>query len=185
MYALKYKSGPFGLMSDRDRLLHSDGLLVKIHTITGWVIPGGILTDVLVDQFQKKLFESYPTVNPDEVEYAFRTYGTQIKDWGKEMNLSLIDQVMIPYLDKRFEVSKIEDQEKSKTMLNEPKQEVTDDEMIELWNLNAALVQKGGYYVDLIPSYPSLYDWADKNGNVSVTKEEKIEMVEAGYPRKA
>jgi hypothetical protein len=178
MYALKYKSTPFGALSETQRLAHSDGLLVKINAITGWVIPGGTLTDVLVDQFNKKFFESYPTVNPDEIEYAFRSSGTTIKDWGREMNLSLIDQVMIPYMEKRFELSKIEDQEKTKLMLQSAPIETTDEDFIYLWNSTAALVIKGFYPVDLIPSKPSLYDWMEKNGNLDVSKNDKVKFWE-------
>lgn len=178
MFALKYKSTPFGLLSDLDRMDQSDALLVKINTITGWVIPSGHLTDVLVDQFNKKFFESYPTVNPDEVEYAFRSAGTTVKDWGREMNLSLIDQVMIPYMEKRFEVSKIEDQEKTKLMLNSTATETTDEDMIYLWESTAQLVMKAGYPVDLVPSKPSLYDWAEKNGNIDITPEKKRDFFE-------
>jgi len=37
----------------------------------------------------------------DEIEYAFRQSGTTVRDWGKAMNLSLIDEVLIPYLGER------------------------------------------------------------------------------------
>jgi len=178
MFALKYKSTPFGILSEQQRMVYSDSLLVKINMITGWVIPGGDLTDVLVDQFNKKFFESYPTVNPDEVEYAFRSAGTTVKDWGREMNLSLIDQVMIPYMEKRFELSKIEDQEKTKLMLNSPSTETTDEDMIYLWESTAQLVMKGAYPVDLIPSKPSLYDWAEKNGNIEISVDDKKKFFE-------
>lgn len=60
---------------------------------------------ILLDQFVKKLIESYPNVNPEEIEYAFRNYGTTVKDWGKSMNLSLIDEVMMPYLSDRKHLS--------------------------------------------------------------------------------
>lgn len=83
----------------------SKALLMKIHVITGWTIPDSSLLIVLIDQFQKKLVESYPNMNVDEIEWAFRNKGTVVKDWGKAMNLSLIDQVLIPYLDERKTLS--------------------------------------------------------------------------------
>jgi len=42
--------------------------------------------------------ESYPNLNVVEIEYAFRSKATEIKDWGKELNLSLITEVLNAYL---------------------------------------------------------------------------------------
>lgn len=81
-------------------------LLLKIHVITGWTIPTeDELLMILIDQFRKHLLEQYTDLNADEVEYAFRKTGTVTKDWGKAMNLNLIDQVLIQYLDDRYQVS--------------------------------------------------------------------------------
>lgn len=159
-------------MTLNERINWATGLLVKIHVITGWVIPDGDLMDVLVDQFEKKLNESYPSANPDEVEYAFRSYGTVIKDWGKQMNLALIDEVMIPYMEKRFEVSKVEEQNKTKSMQNS-ETEITDQ---DLWEATEIYVNRGNYSVHMIP--PGLYEWADKNGNISATREDKLKFIE-------
>lgn len=89
--------------------MQSKAILVRIHVITGWTLPTDSLLNVLVDQFQKKLIESYPLINSEEIEYAFRNYGTVVKDWGKSMNLSLIDEVLIPYMDERRKASEVEE----------------------------------------------------------------------------
>lgn len=84
-------------------------MLTKIHVITGWTIPESKeLTVILTDQFNKTLVEKYPDLNTEEIEYAFRHYGTQIQDWGKAMNLNLIDSVLQPYLHERFLISEDE-----------------------------------------------------------------------------
>lgn len=70
--------------------------------------------NILVDQFEKKLIEDYNMLNTEEIEYAFRKGGTMIKDWGKEMNLNLIDQVLSPYVDNRLQASANEEKRKSK-----------------------------------------------------------------------
>jgi len=88
-------------MTEQEVLMWGKTLLLKIHVITGWTIPDSDLLVILVDQFQKKLVESYPDMNVDEIEYAFRQSGTTVRDWGKAMNLSLIDEVLIPYLGER------------------------------------------------------------------------------------
>src|SRR5690606_31250336 len=86
---------------------------------------------ILRDQFRQKLLESYPTVNCDEVEYAFRK-NTDVKDWGKKMNLALIDEVMIPYLAERSEASRMEETEAVKLMLpGIPCEEVSDEEIVQ------------------------------------------------------
>lgn len=85
------------------------GLLAKIHVITGWTIPNSPeLLNILTDQFQKNLIEKYGMLNPDEIEYAFRHHGTDVQDWGKAMNLNLIDSVLSPYAHKRFDISEDE-----------------------------------------------------------------------------
>jgi hypothetical protein len=154
-----------------DLIIWVDALLLKIHAITGWTIPEKKILAILVDQFRKKILESYPTCNPDEIEFAFRSEGTKVKDWGKSMNLSLIDEVMIPYLSKRFEISRVEEQKKQQLL--EQKMEMTDE---DLWEQTEALVKKGGYQIDLIP--PSLYEWMDKNGNILFDSKEKMKYVE-------
>lgn len=89
-------------------------LLLKIHVITGWVVPASKLLSILSDQFAKKLAEDYGMLNTEEIEYAFRKSGTTIQDWGKEMNLNLLDQVLLPYLNLRLAASATEEQIKRK-----------------------------------------------------------------------
>lgn len=113
MIQLKYSGPQIGMMRIEDVKHWSMALVLKIHVITGWVIPDSQLMNILVDQFEKKLLEDYGNLNPEEIEYAFRKYGTIIKDWGKAMNLNLIDQVLIEYLDKRLLASAIEEKKKS------------------------------------------------------------------------
>lgn len=99
-------------MNDHELSLWPDALILKVHIITGWMIPTGEKLNILTDQFQKKLIEDYGNLNTEEIEYAFRKSGTTIKDWGKEMNLNLLDQVLIPYLEKRIEASENEEKRK-------------------------------------------------------------------------
>ncbi len=116
---LKYKSKTFGLMAPGELIYQASTLLVKIHVITGWEVPQKELMDILIDQFTKKILESYPLINSDEIEYAFRNKPIEIKEWGKAMNLSLIDEVVQPYIAKRYEISWIEERSK-KLIENKP-----------------------------------------------------------------
>lgn len=126
---LKYKSLPFGKMTESDLVKNAKALLLKIHVITGWALPTNEMLGILMDQFTKKIIESFDEINPDEVEYAFRNGGTVVEDWGKEMNLNLIDKILIPYLKNRFQISQIEE----KIKFTPPEQKIFSEEE----NLNA------------------------------------------------
>lgn len=126
---LKYKAAPICRMSESELHLSANGLLFKIMIITGWKNYDDP-TDraVLNQQFILKLKESYPNVNTHEIEYAFRN--TLIKDFGKNINLLLLDEVMQPYLSQRAEASRLEEQAVTKE-LPAPAVRVTDQEWIE------------------------------------------------------
>ena len=152
----------------------SAGLLLKIHYITGWVLPvADEHMNVLEDQFRKKLTEAYASVNAEEVEYAFRNYGTLVKDWGKQMNLSLIDEVMIPYLSTRSELSKMEEQIKKPMELPVSKESTSDASMTE-WLEDIKKNPPNSIYF-----YPvMLYDWLEKIGEINLPNEEKKVIME-------
>jgi hypothetical protein len=153
-------------------------LLAKINAITGWVVPEMTL-DILIDQFRKKLVESYGDCNPEEIEFAFRNYGTVVKDWGKQMNLSLIDEVMIPYLSRRSEVSEHEEAiAVAKTPQIEYKEDMSKDAMLDWFNATAKKIRAGELLVDFVPLM--LYEFMDANGNITATKEQKY-----GYLQRA
>jgi hypothetical protein len=126
MLQLKYAAPSIQVMRPEDFISVAKVLLLKIHVITGWVIPDNELMNVLVDQFQKKLQETYFNLNPDEIEYAFRQHGTIIEDWGKQMNLNLIDKVLLPYLNQRLYLSA--DEEKK---VPPPEQKIYSDDEID------------------------------------------------------
>jgi len=150
-------------------------LIVKIHVITGWVIPEDELLSILIDQFSKRIVESYGNVNPEEVEYAFRTYGVNVKDWGKSMNLSLVDEVMRPYLADRLEISKIEEQQANNFLQLEYKEDMSKDAMVEWFNATAKKIRAGEITVDFVPLM--LYEFMDSNGSITATNEEKWEYL--------
>ena len=129
---MKYSGKQIGRMNESEINTWAKSLLLKIHVITGWVIPASELQVILIDQFQKKLVESYPEINVNEIEYAFRNSGTTVKDWGKAMNLSLIDEVLIPYLAERQRLS----HELEERSVPPPKQVVnTDEELMNYWRM--------------------------------------------------
>lgn len=174
MIQVKYKSKPFITLNEPDLLLTAKVLLLKINVITGWVLPDENM-DALVDVFAKKMILSYPNVNQDEVEYAFITEGTTVKDWGKYLNIGLIDEVMIPYTSKRFEVSRIEEQIKSKPKQIEQKEDLGEKAMDDWFKDVFKKLEQGNYPVEFIPL--ALYEWMDKNGNIPTSAAEKKEYL--------
>ena len=93
----KFQAPPISKLDPYQRLSTIRALILKINVITGWTVPHSEMMTILVDQFLKLILERYGWINVIEVEYAFRNYGTKVKDWGKEMNLSLITEVLDHY----------------------------------------------------------------------------------------
>ena len=109
IWKLQYENLPIARMSENMFSIHKKTLLLKINMITGWNLPEHeALQNVLYDQFGKKLKEDYYSFNIEEIEYAFRSMGTTVEDWGKTINLNLIDKILIPYLHKRAAVREME-----------------------------------------------------------------------------
>ena len=125
MIRLKYSAKKICELSEPELYLYVKKMLLQIYVITGWAIPSGDIKKILEDQFQKKLLENYSLLNTDEIIYAFRQTGTSIEDWGKEMNLNLVDKVLKPYLISREEIS-----EREERKAPPPKQRIYTDEEI-------------------------------------------------------
>ena len=156
-------------MTENERWLSAETLILKISAITGWTVPISEMMAILIDQFQKKLQEGYRNTTVEEIEYAFRNRGIETKDWGKALNLSLMDEVMIPYLQERAELSKMEEGIKMQPMIEE-KKTLTNEEWEE-W-----LVDIRGYEFNKIPAL--CYDYLVMSGKINPTAKEKHEAID-------
>lgn len=156
-------------MTEEQIDLFGDSMLLKIAAITGWMLPTDVLLNMLQEQFKKKMLESYAYCNPEEIEYAFRNFGSYVKDWGKQMNLNLIDEVMRPYLAKRREQSFAEE---AAVIPPEPMSEesLSHFAMIRWLAREIRFIQTGKPW-EFIPT--ELYDYLDKRGSIKVSNEEK------------
>lgn len=170
---VKYSGKTFGVMNEEERWFAAQTLLLKISAITGWTIPISEMMDILIDQFQKKLQEGYRYTTIAEIEYAFRNRGSDVKDWGKAINLSLMDEVILPYLSERAELSRIEEHLKTKPMIEEKKQ-LTDEEWEE-W-----LIDIKNYPLELIPV--SCYDYLLRKEKINPTTKEKKDYMNKAIP---
>lgn len=159
----------FGDMDDTERNLSCIKALMTISVITGWTIPNpGPMLDILAEQFEKKMAEAYENMNLEEVEYAFRNKGLDIKDWGKALNLSLIDEVLKPYLHNRADLSMQE--EKMKNQLTKEEIEKTpsqmDDKEWEEW-----LEDISKYEINKIPC--DSYEYLVRKEKISLSPKDK------------
>lgn len=169
--SLKYAAKRFCDMDTDEIDLMANKLIIKISIITGWTIPASaFMMDEVIEQLAKKMQETYPNLNEQEVEYAFRNKGIELKDWGKSLNLALIDEVLVPYLHDRFALSLQE--EKISTQVKEinEQRELTPEEWDE-WLLSISK-----YEVNKIPC--DSYKYLEKTGKISLTNSQKHEYMQ-------
>lgn len=160
-------------MAHEERDITANRILFNISIITGWTVPASdFMMNLLVEQFAKKLEESYANVNEQEMEYAFRNKGLEIKDWGKALNLALIDEVMIPYLNNRFDISRQEEKIGSQTAMMQIEQhrENTEKEWSDWIN------ECRNYSFNLIPN--EIYDYLEKTKKLVLSIEQKHDLME-------
>lgn len=157
-------------MNDAEINLNANGLIYKTSVITGWRVPDDkTYLMAFQDQLRKKILESYHDLNPDEFEYAMRTYGVKIKDWGKEINLSLIDEAIQYYKAHRLELSNYEERSKREVKSISPGPVDWSDEFDRV----SKALQEGK---DPIIT-TALYDWMDRSGKIFLTVEQKNEFM--------
>ncbi len=96
---------PVQFIREEEFKIKSGALLYTIHVITGWKMPEEQAhLSILRTQFEKKILEEYGSLNTQEIEYAFRSIGAGIEDYGKVFNLNLMDKVLQPYIHRRAQV---------------------------------------------------------------------------------
>lgn len=123
----KYADPQIGRLTDSEIFTRAAEAVQRIHIITGWNIPDDkSYTRILVEELSTKLKEDFTNMNFQEVVYAFRKNGLGIKDWGKNMNLDLICEVLTQYCDERRRISAQEER-----FTHEPEQRIYTTEEIE------------------------------------------------------
>lgn len=137
MLVRKHTGGaPFGSMDDTRLALEVKALIIRIHVVTGWIIPEEELGIVLMDQLAKVLRENYGNANRGEIEAAFRQNSAQVQNWGRSFNLGLLQQVLEPYFTRRQTLSLLEEQKREEKG-GLPGPSVADQELVdynfEMW----------------------------------------------------
>jgi hypothetical protein len=178
VYNVKYASPIISKMQPVQILQAVRISLYKINVVTGWKLPDDEdYLNVLIEEFCKKLTQQYKNLNFDEIQYSIRTYGTQIKDWGKSINLSLIDEAITIYLDERRRVSIIEEQKKQ--LPPAAAQPLTDADYLEWVTDTETMYNKGVLSVALLPV--PIYDYLDRSGILKLDIETKRIYYKAAF----
>lgn len=178
---VKYAAKQWKAMDETERTSFVVGTLIRISTITGWRLPEdrNILA-ILYREMALHMNEAWGNYNPEELAYAVRHYGTEVKDWGKDLNLSLIDQVMEKYADARSLASQME--ESVKNAQNKPKQLESGDKKENLADWSTEWIElkneakTRGIENILIPV--PIYDWLVRTDKLSLTVDEKKDLFE-------
>lgn len=151
-------------------------LLARICAATGWRMPDNdFMRNALIKEFEAYCCESCKDMTLEEIPYAIRNYGLEIRDWGKDINLQLINAPISDYLAARKELSSFEEMK----AVESPK---TAEKVGDQWGVIWQKLQDGQYkgpFSDLVP-YSSLYDWLAETGQLIADKDQKWEwMMEA------
>lgn len=81
-------------------------LLFSISVITGWEIPNNdAYQETLTRQLYLKIKESYGSCTEEEILYAMRNYSQGVEEYGKPINLKLIDDVMVKYISEKQQLA--------------------------------------------------------------------------------
>ena len=174
--AVKYRSPRIANLPAEDVPKHAKGLLFRIHTITGWKLPDDdLFLNTLVSEFTNYLGESCADLNPEEISYAIRNYGIGIQDWGKSMNLSLINDPIQKYRQMRIEVSERERMSKDAFLLASPSpKNDTPVDWSEEWNQVKEAAKNRKIETSIIPV--AIYEWLVRKNMLSLSSEDKWEL---------
>lgn len=163
---IKAKSIPIGRMSEDEQRLTVYRLLFNINAITGWQMPEEEIADILIEQLQTKILESYPFLNPHEITFAFRN--NSVKEYGKNFNLYTFDEVILPYIEKRKQA---EQEEELKEL---PMPEITKEDKLKTIQEYCSREDINLKNLYLIPAF--LYDYITELNLYNPTFEQKQQL---------
>lgn len=176
--AIKYILPVFSKTSAIDIGRQAKGLLVRLHTITGWKLPDDdLFLNTLVSEFSRYLTENCGDLNPEEVAYAFRNYALETQDWGKSMNLQLIHDPISRYRQVRKCISEMEERVSDRTKEGQKLIESPiDTDWSEQWYKIKESARNGT--INSIFIVTPIYDWLKRTGRLTVSGEERKQILE-------
>lgn len=143
-------------------------------------IPDKVETAVLIDH----IVNNYGSKTHEEIKLAFDLALTgkldddpNFANCFESFSCAYISKIMNAYRDWTLKTYKSVIKKEEKMIAPIPEIKVIPDEDMEKdWDVIENLVRNNGYKLELINE--QLYDWMDKNGNILVEKEQKMEYIE-------
>lgn len=176
MFELQFKGTTLSNLGELELKSTIATLMVSISIITGWKIPDDeYYMNELLEQTILKAKESYGSLNPEEIKFAFRQ-NTAIKEWGKPFNLILLDEVLQPYLRQRASINSLVSM---KQVSEKQLTYNTESDWRELCELNYQQFLTGKYNIDIWPW--QMYDEFVKQGMIEDGVH--LERLERAYKR--
>ena len=178
---LKYAEKFFAALNPDELRAFAIAIIKRITIITGWITPETKDDrSLLYNELAAFLLQSWPRYNSEEVVYAIRRYGLTIKDWGRGVNLQLINEALLAYRDERQRASDLE--ERAAPISLGPGKELPVIENLgpvdwaPEWERVKAQA-RDGKIEDLFVS-TAIYDWLQKQGKINLSDAEKWELME-------
>lgn len=155
---------------------HVEDMLPKIQAATGWKMPAiEMQIDALIEAISLRLVEAYKFLNFKEIEFAIRSAAGQVREYGKEISVALLNECLEIYMQERNEANKAEarvDDEIAK--LPEPPRDMTATEWNEWVDELRAGYLRGVYRLTWFPCV--VYDYLDRTGAIRVPTTVKKEF---------
>lgn len=158
--------------------LHVQTTLFRINAITGWKVDANqTYQNILEEEFEKYLIENHSDLNFQEIPYAVRNYGLEIKDWGKSMNVSLLNQPIALYRGRRIELSDLESRLKDQVKeSNKAPQLPMETDWSRVWSDILISAQESNIEKKIIPV--PVYDWLIQKAKLVLTASERTAYYE-------
>lgn len=165
---MKYAMPRIDSMSAIHVSTYAAGLMIRIHAAMGWSMPtDDVTTNALIHEFTQYVSESCGDMTPEEIAYSVRTNGVGVKEWGKNMNLALIDQCVSEYRAERARLSEAE-RLSSQTQGVAKKEELPSGPVDWSTQWSDAIEWAKNGQIHKLPILAALYDWMDSQGLVTL-----------------
>jgi hypothetical protein len=175
---VKYLVPCFKTLPEIELVGYVQGIVKRVKVITGWAIPE-LQEDrlILYSEMAIHFKEKWSTYNAEEVIYAIRNYSGE--NYGKDINLKLIDEAMDKYASIRAEISRKEEQEKNRLEFYRKYDKAYGYDAMELVQTFYNDFLANTIKLNQIPA--RVYEIIKERCKPSFTEEQKKEFTRRGY----